>query len=137
MRNVAVLGFVLAGCSQKAEPTPTQLQPVQVVCSCAPPPAVTTPPCSEAPATQTPSPSPSPTANGAAPSSNVEKAREAALRDEPATVRKLLEEKVRNGKGTPEENNLVRQACRAMGDKSCSDDIKKRVAPPIGTTGIF
>ncbi|MDF2697922.1 MAG: Adenylate cyclase, partial [Labilithrix sp.] len=41
-------------------------------------------------------------------------------------VRQLLEQKVRSGHGTPEEANLVRQACKAMGDRACSDDVKSK-----------
>jgi pSer/pThr/pTyr-binding forkhead associated (FHA) protein len=61
------------------------------------------------------------------PSANVlDKAREAALRGEPAAVRQLLEQKVRSGHGTPEEANLVRQACKAMADRACSEDVKSK-----------
>ena len=67
-----------------------------------------------------PVPAPKPTANA------LEKAREAALRGEPAAVRQLLEQKVRSGHGTAEEANLVRQACKAMGDRACSDDVKSK-----------
>ena len=67
-----------------------------------------------------PAPAPKPTV------SQLEKAREAALRGEPAVVRQYLENKVRSGHGTAEEANLVRQACKAMGDKACSDDIKSK-----------
>jgi pSer/pThr/pTyr-binding forkhead associated (FHA) protein len=56
----------------------------------------------------------------------LDKAREAALRGEPAAVRQLLEQKVRSGHGTPEEANLVRQACKAMGDRACSEDVKSK-----------
>jgi pSer/pThr/pTyr-binding forkhead associated (FHA) protein len=57
---------------------------------------------------------------------SLEKAREAALRGEPAAVRQLLEQKVRSGHGNAEEALLVRQACKAMGDRACSDDIKAK-----------
>jgi ABC transport system ATP-binding/permease protein len=55
-----------------------------------------------------------------------ERARDAALRNEPAAVRNLLEKKVRDGHGTPDEANLVRQACKQMSDRVCSDDIKAK-----------
>lgn len=71
----------------------------------------------------TAAPQPTPKATGPSP---VERAREAALRNEPAAVRQLLETRVRGGHGTPEEANLVRQACRQMSDKACSEDIKAK-----------
>ena len=67
-----------------------------------------------------PTPAPKPSVNA------YEKAREAALRGEPAVVRQHLEQKLRSGHGTAEEANLDRQACKAMGDKACSDDIKAK-----------
>jgi hypothetical protein len=70
--------------------------------------------------TSAPPPAPKPTVNA------LEKAREAALRGEPVVVRQHLEQKVRSGHGTAEEANLVRQACKAMGDKACSEDIKSK-----------
>ena len=58
--------------------------------------------------------------------SQYERAREAALRNEPAAVRNLLETRVRGGHGTLDEANLVRQACKQMSDRVCSDDIKSK-----------
>lgn len=69
------------------------------------------------------SPAPAPKATGP---SALERARDAALRGELAVVRQLLENKVRNGHATPEEANLVRQACKQMGDRTCSDEIKSK-----------
>jgi hypothetical protein len=56
-------------------------------------------------------------------SDRLDRAREAALRGEPATVRQLLEARVRSGHGTAEEANLVRQACKMMGDRECVVDM--------------
>ncbi len=75
-------------------------------------------------ATAAPPPAPTPTAKPS--TSALDKAREAALRGEPAAVRQLLEQKVRNGHGNAEEANLVRQACKAMGDRACSEDVKAK-----------
>jgi hypothetical protein len=58
--------------------------------------------------------------------SALEKAREAALRGEPAAARQLLEQEVRSGHGSAEEANLVRQACKAMGDRARSEDVKAK-----------
>lgn len=68
----------------------------------------------------TPAPKPAPT------TSNLERARDAALRGEPSAVRQYLEQRVRNGHGSPEEANLVRQACKAMSDRACSEDVKAK-----------
>ena len=70
--------------------------------------------------TSAPAPAPKPSVN------TTEKAREAGLRGEFAVVRQLLESKVRSGHGTPDEARLVREACKAMGDKACSDDVKSK-----------
>lgn len=58
--------------------------------------------------------------------SAVERAREAALKGEFATVRTLLQSKVLAGHATQEEANLVRQACKAQGDKACNEEIKAK-----------
>jgi len=55
-----------------------------------------------------------------------DRAREAALRGEFASVRQLLETKVRAGHGTAEEARLVREACKAMQDRACSDEIRQK-----------
>ena len=74
---------------------------------------------------------PSPSVSAAkTPASALERAREAALRGEPSTVRQVLEQKVRSGRGSAEEANLVRQACKAMGDRVCSDDVKAKYPSP-------
>ena len=73
----------------------------------------------------TPSPPSTPTPKPTGPSA-YERAREAALRGEPAAVRQILETKVRGGHGTTEEASLVRQACKAMSDKACADEVKSK-----------
>jgi ABC transport system ATP-binding/permease protein len=123
----------------ETSPTPTDLPTVATKDSgaIATTPAIPTPPPTRATptshttvtnaTTSVPTPAPSPTTPAPKPTVNVlEKAREAALRGEPAAVRQLLEQKVRNGHGTAEEANLVRQACKAMGDRACSDDVKSK-----------
>ena len=93
-----------------------------------PTPARTTP-TSHTTVTNATTSAPTATATAPAPKPNtnaLDKAREAALRAEPAAVRQLLEQKVRNGHGTSEEANLVRQACKAMGDRACSEDVKAK-----------
>ena len=120
-------------------PTPTDLPTVAVkkdaapVATVAPAPApqpTRTTPTSHTTVTNAttsvPSSPPPPTPKATAGGNALEKAREAALRGEPAAVRTHLEQKVRNGHATAEEANLVRQACKAMGDKACSDDIKAK-----------
>ena len=125
----------------ESTPTPTDLPTVAVtkdagmVATIAPTPAPPPPPTTTrtTPTSHTtvtnatttvpttpPPPAPKPTVN------SLEKAREAGLRGDFAVVRQLLEPKVRNGHGTPEEARLVREACRAMGDKACSDDVKAK-----------
>jgi pSer/pThr/pTyr-binding forkhead associated (FHA) protein len=69
--------------------------------------------------TTPPSPAPKP-----ASSSAVERAREAARIGDAATVRQLLEQRVRSGHATTEEANLVRAACSVSPkDKTCLADV--------------
>jgi hypothetical protein len=68
-------------------------------------------------------PTPAPKATGP---STLERAREAALRNEPAAVRNLLEQRVMSARATTDEVNLVREACKQMGDKACKDAIKAK-----------
>jgi len=107
-------GAVTAAVPPTPTPTPT------------PAPTRTTP-TSHATVTSSPPPAPAPAPTPKQSGTNaLEKAREAALRGEPAVVRQLLEQKVRNGHGTAEEANLVRQACKAMSDRVCSEDVKSK-----------
>jgi ABC transport system ATP-binding/permease protein len=77
------------------------------------------------PAASTAPPTPKPPSTAA-----TDRAREAALRGEFAAVRQLLEVKVRAGHGSPEEARLVREACKAMGDRTCSDDVRQKYPAP-------
>ena len=76
-----------------------------------------------APAT-TPTPSTKATATSTA--STLDRALDAGRRGDNQTVRTLLETKVRSGHGTAEEANLVKQACKQMSDKACTEDIKAK-----------
>jgi hypothetical protein len=60
------------------------------------------------------------------PSPDFAKARAAADAKDFKKVRTLLEKKVRGGKGTPEEVELVHQACVALKDKACTDALKAK-----------
>ncbi len=107
-------GAVATTTQQPPPPTPTRPTPTSHT-------TVTNATTTATPTPQpTPAPTPKPTVN------QLERAREAALRGEPAAVRQLLETKVRNGHGTAEEARLVREACKAMGDRACSEDIKSK-----------
>ena len=57
-----------------------------------------------------------------------DRARDAGIRGDNQTVRSLLERKVRDSgsRASPEEANLVKQACKQMSDKACVDDIKAK-----------
>jgi pSer/pThr/pTyr-binding forkhead associated (FHA) protein len=68
-------------------------------------------------------PAPKPTAAGP---SAFERAREAGARGEYQTVRNLLEARVRQNRASAEEANLVKQACKILGDRECTDDIKAK-----------
>lgn len=114
-------------------PTPTDLPTItapqgssSAVVTVASPPPSTPAPTRTAPtshATVTSSPTPTPKASN---TNALDRAREAALRGDPAAVRQLLEQKVRSNRATAEEANLVRQACKAMGDRACSEDVKAK-----------
>jgi pSer/pThr/pTyr-binding forkhead associated (FHA) protein len=77
--------------------------------------------------TAPPVPAPTPKAAGPSP---LEKALEAARSGNPKGVRDALEAKVRSGRGTQEEANLVKQACKALKDQACVEDIKAKYPPP-------
>ena len=55
----------------------------------------------------------------------LEDARKAALNGDAPTVRRILGPRVRSGYATPEEANLVKQACKDMHDSACVADIKR------------
>lgn len=99
----------------------------------APPPPSGKPPhtnTNPAPAPQ-PQPSPVPAPQPAPPpppkpAGNTEAARAALLRGDTAAVKRLLGDSVHQGKATPEEANMLKQACKAAGDKPCVEDIKTK-----------
>lgn len=61
-----------------------------------------------------------------APSAELLKARAAADAKDFKKVRTLLEKKVRSGKPTPEELQLVHRACVQLKDKGCADAVKAK-----------
>ena len=99
-----------------AEPAPTSDAPpptMPVTSATTPPvwvPPVTAPPVDNTPATSATAPAASP---------EYTKAREAAEGKDWKRVRTLLEKRVKGGKGTPEEAQLLFEACAATKDKAC------------------
>lgn len=77
-----------------------------------------------------PQPKPTTTTRDTNPNATFERASEAGLRGDFQVVRNLLEKKVREGRASAAEANLVRQACKAQGDKACADDIKAKYPSP-------
>lgn len=76
--------------------------------------------------TNPPGPAPAPAPAPPPKTNNLEVARAAALRGDNQGVRRALEAQVRGGHATPEEANLVRQACKDMKDKVCTEDIRAK-----------
>jgi hypothetical protein len=56
----------------------------------------------------------------------IDLARDAALKGDAATVRRLLEQTVLAGHGTMEEARLVRESCKAMADRACVNEVRLR-----------
>lgn len=122
--------------------TPSTLPPAPTVASAGPSPIVTAPPPAvHNPPTRPTSPTPAattPTPVAAAPTTKpattkaaggqslLERANEAATEGRPGEVRRLLEGKVRSGRGTPDEVRLVRKACSVPFDRACVEDIKAK-----------
>lgn len=61
------------------------------------------------------------------------RARAAAEAKEFKKVRALLEKKVRAGKSTPEEAQLVFRACVQLKDKACIDAVKAKHPEDVAT----
>jgi predicted component of type VI protein secretion system len=116
-------------------PTPTDVNPTTsggVATVPQPPPSVKpttthTPAPSPQPAPQpqpqaapAPAPGPKPAVN------NSEAARQALLRGDAPAVKRLLNDSVRSGHASPEEANYLKQACKALNDKACVEDIKAK-----------
>lgn len=132
---------LLASVEPPPTPTPTDLPTVATkeAGTAAPPPTsrptrppgahttATTVTSATAPAPVSPKPSTSAPVSSPKPSTSaLERARAAALREDPKAVRDILEDRVRHGQASTEEANLVRAACKAMRDKACVDDVKQR-----------
>ena len=126
------LGFAPKACTRKPPPPPEAAE--------GPPPAVpsaTTPPIwappqgsgTAAPVTSGSAAPPAPTA-----SPDLPKARAAADAKDFKKVKSLLEKKVRSGRGTPEENQLVFRACVQTKDKACADAVRARHPEDTGET---
>jgi hypothetical protein len=121
---VLSLGLAPKACSKKPPPAPeADFVPPQ------PPPSTTTPPIWAPP--QGPGTAPVTSGGTVTPppptvSAELVKARAAAEAKEFKKVKTLLEKKVRAGKGTPEENQLVFRACVQTKDKACVADVKAK-----------
>ena len=131
LAGVMALSFALApkACAKK-QPLPPEADFVPPP----PLPSATTPPIwappqgpGTAPVTSGTTTPPVPTA-----SADLLKARAAAEAKDFKKVKALLEKKVRSGKGTPEENQLVFRACVQTKDKACSADVKAKHPEDIG-----
>ena len=91
-----------------------------------PPPSATTPPIYHPPETATTTPAAGTSTAPPAASPELVKARLASDLKDFKKVKTLLEKKVRAGKCTPEETQLVFRACVALKDKACSDAVKAK-----------
>jgi hypothetical protein len=111
--------------SASAEQPPPPPPPPPVSAPTAPP--IWTPPdgvTTAAPATATPA------AVDAGPPSELALARAASEKKDYKRVKLLLDKKVRSGRGSSEEIQLLRDACERTKDKACLDAIKKLAARP-------
>jgi hypothetical protein len=119
-RQVLVLSLAmgLLACTKEAHP-PAPPEPLVIGVSPPPsPPALSPPALASASAAPSRDPAPAP-----AVPSLLDRARAAALEGRSDEVRRLLEAKVRSGKGSPEEVRLVRETCRVQHDLACVKDI--------------
>ena len=57
-----------------------------------------------------------------------DRARALALDGRDADARRLIERRVRRGKGTPDEARFLKQLCKKMHDTACVEDIKDHYA---------
>lgn len=132
LAGVTALSLALApkACVKKPPPPPEAAEgPPPAVPSATTPPIWAPPqgPATAAPVTSGSAAPPVPTA-----SPDLQKARAASEAKEFKKVKSLLEKKVRSGKGTPEENQLVFRACVQTKDKACADAIKAKHPDDIG-----
>lgn len=130
-----LMGKTKANPSASAEPprpAPTPAPaPIPVTSATAPP--VWAPP--DTGGTTTAAPTGSPSTSASAGAADLAKAREAAEHKEHKKVRTILEKKVKAGKGSPEEVELLLAACVALKDKACVDAAKAK-HPPSGGDGL-
>jgi hypothetical protein len=101
-----------------ADPTPAPIVPIT---SATTPPIWAPPDPGNGGVTPSSSSSSTPAANG-----DLAKARTAADAKEFKKVRTILEKKVRAGKGTSEEAQLVFHACVQLKDKTCTEGVKAK-----------
>jgi hypothetical protein len=114
----------LIGGSRATAATDEQPPPPPLPVTSATTPHVWSPPESPPQATGVVTPGPS-ASSQPAPSPDLVKARAAADTKDWKKVRALLEKKVKSGKGSADEAQLVSDACTAMKDKACVDAVKK------------
>lgn len=73
-----------------------------------------------------PRPDPAPTPAPKPATNNTEAARAALLKGDTATVKRLLGDSVRSGHGSMDEARMLKEACKASGDRACVEDVKKQ-----------
>lgn len=125
----SVLGLLPPACAKltgQAPPADTQTDPPPVIPSQLP----TAPPTFQPPDPGGPLPNPS---AQAFPPETI-KARAATLSGDYKQVRKLLLEKVKSGKASKEEAQLLLNACGQLKDKACVNMVRKTV-PDVDTPG--
>jgi hypothetical protein len=127
-----VLSLALApkACTKKDPPPPPEVDvpPLPPLPSGATTPPIWAPP--QGPVTAAPSGSATPPVPSTSP--DLVKARAAAEAKDFKKVKSLLEKKVKSGKGTPEENQLLFRACIQTKDKACAADVKAKHPDDVG-----
>lgn len=130
-----MLSLALApkACTKKEPPPPppeVDVAPLPPLPSGATTPPIWAPP--QGPVTAAPLTSGSATPPVPTASPDLVKARTAAEAKDFKKVKALLEKKVKSGKGTPEENQLLFRACMQTKDKTCADAVKAKHPDDIG-----
>lgn len=122
----AIIGVLPPGCAKLTgtPPADTQTDPPPMVPTSLP----TAPPTFQAPDPGGPLPNPS--ASPVPPETT--KARAATLSGDYKTVRKLLSDKVKSGRASKEEAQMLLNACGQLKDKSCVSMVRKTV-PDVDT----
>ena len=124
---VAVLALMPEQCARMLGSSPSQPQT-------APPPVLPSATATTPPTYQPPEPAGLPPPTSAPPpgqSPEYVKAKEASDKKDYKKVKAALEKKVKVSKSTPEEAQLLYDACIAMKDKACTDMVHK-AHPEIG-----